>query len=166
MHNNRRRNSRPLLNDVNHNCGRCARTCKVRQLLYHTSPTLTQLTQETSRATALFQVMTGGYVAQMTATTLSSALMETHEPWLPIGLGYICGILATLMVLLLPETSSQHNTAKDNMTIEGATTPIPTQTATADVRSSPDATLGSNSLQSLSHHSGEKQRYFSAMTSN
>lgn len=49
--------------------------------------------------------MTGQYLAQITATPISSSLMQSHGPWLPIKIGYICALLAFLMACLLRETA-------------------------------------------------------------
>lgn len=60
---------------------------------------------ENERATAFFRLMTGQYLAQITATPISSSLMQSHGPWLPIKIGYICALLAFLMACLLRETA-------------------------------------------------------------
>ncbi|KAJ5712160.1 MFS transporter [Penicillium malachiteum] len=67
---------------------------------------------ENERATALFRLMTGQYVAHITATPIASALMETRGPWLPIQLGYICFIIAMLIACLLRETAPQYEAGK------------------------------------------------------
>ncbi|RDW58813.1 MFS transporter-10 [Coleophoma cylindrospora] len=91
---------------------------------------------ENERATAFFQVMTGAFIAQIASTTLSSALMENHSPWLPIELGYISMILAALMGSFLSETSTPHNPTPNN--IEGLSSQLPVGTVeTAEVHTVP-----------------------------
>ncbi|KAE8392302.1 major facilitator superfamily domain-containing protein [Aspergillus alliaceus] len=71
---------------------------------------------ENERATAFFRIMTGQYLAQTTATPLSSTLMEAYGPWLPIQLGYICACITFLMACLLRETANPnpHNQPTNN----------------------------------------------------
>ncbi|EAW08898.1 putative MFS transporter [Aspergillus clavatus NRRL 1] len=100
---------------------------------------------ENERATAFFQLMTGQYVAQITATPIASGLMETHGPWLPIQLGYICAFMALLIACLLKETAPPRDAdAARNPTGDGSTT---TQSETS-VR----ALLESKSRRELQAH--------------
>ncbi|KAJ5794581.1 MFS transporter [Penicillium paradoxum] len=77
---------------------------------------------ENDRATAFFQLMTGQYIAQITATPIASGLMETHGPWLPIQLGYICAFMAFLIACLLKETAPPHRAVRNAAEIGSATT--------------------------------------------
>ncbi|KAJ5623363.1 MFS transporter [Penicillium lividum] len=100
---------------------------------------------ENERATAFFRLMTGQYVAHITATPVASALMENYGPWLPIQLGYICFFVATLTACLLKETAQPRDTVKNSQRDELTMISSETSTSLRDL-------LGSKSRIELWRH--------------
>ncbi|KAF7597002.1 hypothetical protein BBP40_011368 [Aspergillus hancockii] len=83
---------------------------------------IADLMPENERETAFFQLMTGQYLAQVTATPISSSLMDSDGPWLPIKLGYICVFMAFLIACLLKETANPCDPCDRNVPTEESIT--------------------------------------------